>query len=440
MTDSGEELSEDARQLKIYVLQRSAASSSLYTSWLASCPFATTIVDEYLPDWIPPDDVGLIVTHDHYRWESLACLRQVFQQQRIPILILCDGILEYRNTWQHQDLPDGSLFQPSLGNKLACLGRGQARHLETWGNTGKCEVVGLPRLDDWISRQVAPPQLTGPFRLLVATSNQVAFDERQRAVVVQALRALQCHFQQGAEVGGRAVEICWRLRDGMHTELGIKEDHPVDRQPLWQVLQQVDAVITTPSTVFLESLLLERPTALLDFQNCPQYVPSAWTITCQSQIESVVSELADPPRAKMLFQAEVLRDQLECQTPALPRMLELIQCMVLAGLEARQQNRRLQLPDRILAASARENSTAPSLNLAELYPGNLAFRHDDGRHLQIELSAALSRLGSLPLELADKNRHIAQLKKTISRLALRNQELHQRVTSLREGLQERGQR
>jgi hypothetical protein len=97
---------------------------------------ATEVVEEYLPDWRVPDDAGILVTHMHYRWEEITTLRRIFNDNRVPILILSDGILEYRNTWEHPDLAKGSLFQPVIGHKLACIGRGQARILEGWGNEG----------------------------------------------------------------------------------------------------------------------------------------------------------------------------------------------------------------------------------------------------------------------------------------------------------------
>ncbi len=68
-------------------------------------------------------------------------------ERGIPTLILADGILEYRNTWEHPQLPAGSLFQPVLGHKIACLGRSQARILESWHNGNRCEVTGSPRFD-----------------------------------------------------------------------------------------------------------------------------------------------------------------------------------------------------------------------------------------------------------------------------------------------------
>jgi len=86
---------------KVYILNRFAAENSNYTSWMSDCPSPCQIIDEYSPDWRVADDAGVLVTHMHYRWEEISTLRRVYEQSQVPILILADGILEFRNTWEN---------------------------------------------------------------------------------------------------------------------------------------------------------------------------------------------------------------------------------------------------------------------------------------------------------------------------------------------------
>jgi len=133
---------------KIYLLFRYALRQQrIYRDWPDQCSLPCESVDDPISDWVVPDDAALLITHVHYRWEELSFLRKTFEENRVPILILADGVLEYRNTWQHEGLPKGSMFQPVFGHKLACIGSGQARLIESWGNPGRCEVVGFPPLD-----------------------------------------------------------------------------------------------------------------------------------------------------------------------------------------------------------------------------------------------------------------------------------------------------
>ena len=403
------------------------------------CSLPTTVVDESLIDWPLPDDAGILITHMHYRWEELTTLRKVLGQNSVPILILSDGILEYRNTWEHPNLVDGSIFQPLFGHKLACIGRGQSRVVESWGNAGRCEVVGLPRLDCVNSSAIAPVQNTGPFRVLIATANTPAFDDQQRKTVVESLKAIQTWLTNNPSINGRPIEVTWRLSDGLDVEIGIAEaallqdqDAPDDRPPIGEVIENVDAVITTPSTMYLESVMRNRPTALLDFHNSPQYVTPAWTINSPGQLGWLVGELESPPAAKMMFQEFVLADQLECRTPAKPRMLRLIDEMVAAGSAARAAGKPLSFPARILEDDQNGFASVPSgFDLASLYSNNEVFQDQEIQRLQVELDAAIKRLGQLPNELGEKNRYMAQLNRMLDRSRDRVEEMHNRVVAIR---------
>jgi hypothetical protein len=419
--------------LQAYILCRFAESSGIYSSWVDQAPIQTIVVDEYLPDWDVPKDAGILITHMHYRWEELATLRKILQQNQIPILILSDGILEYRNTWEHPDLVDGSIFQPLFGHKLACIGRGQARVVESWGNLGRCEVVGLPRLDQVDAHSIPGVNQTGPFRVLIATANTPAFDARQRETVVESLNHMKRWIDANANVDDRPLEITWRLSDGLESEIGVGDGlDPEDRPPIGSVIENVDAVITTPSTMYLESVLRQRPTALLDFHNSPHYVTAAWTINGPEQLGGVMSELASPSPHKMMFQQFVLHDQLECQTPATPRKLELIGNMVDAGVSARASGNLIKLPARMLTDEQSGFSSVPEgFDFSKLYPDNKVFQNQDIQRLQIELVAAVKRLEQLPFELAEKNQYIAQLMRSLDRSRDRVEDMHNRVVAIR---------
>lgn len=396
-------------------------------------PFSTEIIDEYLPDWPVPEDAGILITHMHYRWEELTTLRRIVAQNRTPVLILSDGILEYRNTWEHPELVEGSIFQPLFGHKLACIGRGQARVVESWGNPGACEIVGLPRLDEVDPASCPAVRQTGPFRVLIATANTPAFDLSQRQSVVEALTQIKRWIGENPTVTGRPIEVHWRLSDGLESEIGVGPDSdPDERPPLAGVLENVDAVITTPSTMYLESILRQRPTAILDFHNSPHYISSAWTINAPRHLDWILPQLAAPPAHKMNFQNFVLEDQLECRTPAKPRMLKLIAAMVEAGKLARGNRTDLELPDRILTDPQHGFAAVPSgFDLKALYANNQVFEEKDIQRLQIELTAAIKRLGQLPLELAEKNQYIAKLKRSLDRSRVRVEDMHNRVVAIR---------
>ncbi|MEM7785044.1 MAG: hypothetical protein AAF623_16965, partial [Planctomycetota bacterium] len=79
---------------------------------------------------------------------------------------------------------------------------------------------------------------------------------------------------------------------------------------------------------------------------------------------------------------------------------------------------------------ARDFETQPIL-LADVFPDVPEFEIEDRQRLQIELIAARQRLGELPVELAEKQRYIAKLRRVLDRARVRVQEMHNRVVAIR---------
>ncbi len=400
--------------LKAYVLCRYANQSSLYSSWISKGPHAYEIVETNSPDFVPPRDCGIVITHEHYRWEEIHALRRIYEQRLVPTLVLADGILEYRNTWDNPTIPENSMYQPLMADKIACIGNRSARLIEFWGNRGKTEIIGLPRLDPWIDRAWRGSR--DPFKLVVATANTPSFTESQRQMVVRGLKALRNTLESRPF---SHIEVEWRITAGIDQELGM--DLPKSNHSLLDAIDESNAVITTPSTIYLESLLLKKPTAILDFSNSPQFTTSAWTIAAESHISATIQELLDPAKPKCDYQDFVLLENLCCESPAGPRMVHLVNRMIAIGHDCRLQNKPIEFPKRIIESPAAESLDGRSFSNDE---------HELAR-LQSELNQAIHRLGTLPNELNDKNTQIQQLQSALDESRRRVADVRSRLFKLR---------
>jgi hypothetical protein len=274
------------------------------------------------------------------------------------------------------------LFLTCPADKIACLGRQSARLLAGWGNAGRCEVVGSPRFDAYLTDPVARAPDEFPRRLLVMTANTPGFTPEQVARVEASLTDLR-----DALEGNSEWQPVWRVRGGLREKLALQGRRPdLESGSLRQALAAVHAVVTTPSTVQLEAFLSGRPTALLDYANRPHYVPAAWRVTAREQISETLASLADASPARMRYQEEVLHDALECATPATPRLIRLVEAMIEFGERSRAEGRALAFPARLLAG---DGAAAQELDPASLYPGNQSYAQRDVFELQRQL--ALSR-------------------------------------------------
>lgn len=360
----------------------------IYDSWLSGSPFDVEVPTGGGIDYEFPPHIALAVGSDCYR-EPWVTLTRRAVEAGIPTLVLADGILEYRNTWEHPGLVPGSLFQPVLGHKIACIGRSQARFIESWGNPTQCEVVGVPRFDRYAGMRRRGRPDGAPFRVLVMTAITPFFTDKQHELVRRSLLDLKSVFKRGLNVGGVTVEPVWRITKGLDKEIGVDSAvTDLSGRQLADVLQNVDAVITTPSTSMLEGMLLGIPVAAIDYCNVPAYVQPSWRIGAAEHIMPTLEELVSPPAPKMLFQDTTLHDALECRTPAAPRMLRLAERMIASGLEARPRG---GPPDMSWSLDGGARAIPPAaigdrFDPRMLYPGHAPFGERDLRGLQVEVS------------------------------------------------------
>lgn len=362
---------------------------------------------------------------------------------QVPVLILCDGVMEFRNSWENPSLAAGSIFQPLVGHKLACLGRAPARQLEALGNAGKCEVVGHPRFDLLDQLPPLPTQTDGPFRLLVTTARTPAFTDSQRQHVVEGLCQIAQRFQRNRYVGKRPVEVTWRLPKDIEDEVGstiAMEPRAAAPNSLHDAIDLSDAVITTPSTVYLESVLKRRPTAILDFTNSPSYLATAWKISAAGHINPVLQQLADPPAAKMLFQRNELTNQVELGVDSKQRLFALMKEMICESIEAKKTERPLQFPDRILSDPQRGIAKVDDeFDLQSLFPQSIAHQTDSVAWLQLELAQAKVALKQMPQIIHRKNNSLELLETHIEEAEERIKDGLQREKDLSSAIEQLGE-
>ncbi len=269
-------------------------------------------------------------------------------------LYAIDGILEWRNAWENSSEEPACpwTMRPVLSNKVACIGNSQGAILDSWGNVGKTEIVGLPRLDAGIVaalNAIGRRDGTDTFHVLVTTAKWPGYTTEQRNTIRQSLVDLHSFSLANQRVQDRLLQWTWRLTAGLANEIGVENSlTETTGRELSGLLPDVDAVITTPSTVMLESMLNRIPTALLDYTNSPEYVSAPWRINARHQIADVVSQLAWPAASRMLYQKTLLAEALQFEVPASERMAQLCQSMIQIAHDCRARGTAVAFPGRIL--------------------------------------------------------------------------------------------
>ncbi len=321
------------------------------------------------------------------------------RKRSVATLYMIDGVLEWRNAWENGNHEPACPFtmRPVLSDKVACIGPSQARVLNHWGNQGKVETVGVPRFDRLVFADQPQASHNG-FRLLVMTAKCPSYTDQDRANLVRSLRDLKGHLRREHA----SIEVVWRLTAGLDRELGVKNTlTELTGHELVELLRSVDAVVTSPSTAALEAMLMNRPTAILDYNHTPDYVRSAWKVTAPGQLPSLMYELINPPASKMSFQQQVLQDELYLESSAGERMHQLIDQMLRISRECLDRGQPIEFPDQILDPPAGHErlGVGVSFDHASIYPEFPEFRCDDPVQLQAELAHARREINHLNCQL-----------------------------------------
>jgi hypothetical protein len=268
-----------------------------------------------------------------------------------------DGILEWRNAWENgvEEPACPWTMRPVLSQKVACIGAAQAAVLDSWGNSGKTEITGLPRLDPSVAcmpKRVDAPCSRGnrqTLRLLVATAKWPFYTAGQFRLVKQSLKDLFSYSLAYPTLPGVTLDWHWRLTGGLDSEIGVNNSSAADSgKTLPEILASVDAVITTPSTLALEAMLVGLPVVLLDYTNSPAWVPAAWSITARSHIADVVPRLVAPEYSRLHWQRHLLAQNLQMSEPAAERMVRLCREMIRLAHDCRASKKPVAFPERIL--------------------------------------------------------------------------------------------
>jgi hypothetical protein len=254
--------------------------------------------------------------------------------------------------------------------------------------------------------------------VLVTTAITPYFTPQQHERVKQSLLDVKKFFAATPALGNVPLQVEWRVTKGLQDEIGVSTVlTDLSGRELAAVLQNVDAVISTPSTAMVEAMLLGLPVAVLDYCNCPHYVQPAWRITAAEHLHPVVTELVTPPAPKMLFQETILHDTLECTTTAAPRLRTLASEMMRRGQEARGANVPLSFPSRLISLSGAspaevENRFEP----AALYPSHAPFLERNIHLLQVEvgqLRAFSGQSGGGTVDSAERQKVKSQAQLTV---------------------------
>lgn len=336
------------------------------------------VIDEGFKFTEPYPDI--VLTISDWRAEIARILLEA-KVLNIPTLMFQDGTLDWIIQYEGDKYGGNggpTHFHPILTDKIAVMGHQSARVLSAWNDPSKVEVVGFPILHQQIQdavkyrESVVIDKEKKCCNVLVTSTRQGWFCERQKTAFIQALLDLKSYFETD-----RNFHVNWRLSRDLAKIIGVQNDMKLKESiELVPLLKNADIVISAQSTVVVEAMLFGKPVAIIDYLNVPQFYGTAWIINSKSQIASTIECMKKADLYRLLFQEYQLVDILNPSIDSILRSKLLIERMV----EFKSSTNSTDFPENLLGFNSPFQTFNPTYPENHVFPkvnDDYKIHHDD---------------------------------------------------------------
>lgn len=200
----------------------------------------------------------------------------------IKTALVSDGIIEWCNMFENPFLRkmDIELYHPIIHDLFICVGEEEKRYFEFLSN--KCALY-LPSRVITNFEKIPLPYNN---KILITTANTAYFNVEERLNLVELLRKTIEDLKN--------ENVMYRIYDQyLIDQLNIESKDNYINCSFEEILKEVDIVITTPSSIVVNSIYHERAVAQLIYRDSPLFIQSGWqingSINCLKTINSMKS-------------------------------------------------------------------------------------------------------------------------------------------------------
>lgn len=231
------------------------------------------------------------------------------RNQGISTLFLVDGPLEWSNSYHNYRLQkrnpffEGALMEPLLHDTMLTISASQGAYLK-YRNPGR-DLIFKSFKNMRIMNMVKPSSEKNDvqWQFLITTAKHPYFNDEEKHNLVFLLQ----HLIEALERCGHSY-ICRIFDPFLLNELPSK--HNLTEGKFSDVLDQVGCVIGTPSSVLLQSMACNKPTATLIYRDSPLFFQTGWLLGSFDTMSSTLESMISRDRTRMEFQTFSLKENL----------------------------------------------------------------------------------------------------------------------------------
>lgn len=250
--------------------------------------------------------VCLVITHSYLSPRTNYFILQA-KARGIPTLLLVDGPLEWSNSYLNPSLRktnrffSGYLMEPLIHDVILTVSPAQASYL-AFRNPDRDLSFMAYENKRLTSVKSAPPS-DKRWQFLITTAKTPYFDDKEKNNLIHLLKHLIAVLEQGG------YSYVFRIFDNALREALSPKENLLEGG-FAEVLQQVDCVIGTPSSVLLQSMASDKPVGTLFYRDAPLFYQTGWLVMDLYGMEATLASMVSRDETRMEFQTYCLQQNL----------------------------------------------------------------------------------------------------------------------------------
>jgi hypothetical protein len=253
---------------------------------------------------------GLVISHSYISPRVNYFIIKA-KQLGITTLYLVDGPLEWSNSYLNARLFarnrffDGALMEPLLHDIVLAVSPAQAAYLQ-YRNAGR-EIrffaYNNKRITD-MSLSSNNDKTEARWQFLITTAKYPYFNQVESHNLVQMLRRLVESLQRCG------YSYVFRLYDPLLQDALSVKDNNLTQGSFSDALAQVSCVIGTSSSVLLQSMAHNKPTATMIYRDSPLFYQTGWLLGNLESYDDTLQSMLSLDSTRMEFQRYSLKQNL----------------------------------------------------------------------------------------------------------------------------------
>lgn len=224
----------------------------------------------------------------------------------IKTLSLVDGVLEWNNLYNNPKLNiyKYKQYNPILSSYSLVIGDEQLKYLSCLNPKTECYKF-IPKRMKMQKNLLKENNIK--YDILITTANTPYFNEEEKQLLVVLITNIVENLVDCYNVVFRIFDD--ELLANLPNNILNKKDGTFQ-----EILNEVSIVITTPSSIVLEAMQNDKPTAQIIYRSSPLFFQSGWLITDMVNIEDTIKDMFLMDERRMEFQRIEVIKQLNVES------------------------------------------------------------------------------------------------------------------------------